>query len=245
VERERERERETEKTKTPPLQATVFFNCSPLLLILPLLHPLSSFFLRYNMERLLYYLTGCDSDLISKWYRELEANGKVKLPARWVEAWKEQGFLSARVDDEAMLAEMSSLQSEQGYVACPHSSVGFAAARSTGLFVASSPVNKEGGGGGGGGGEQQQHPCCVMATASACKFQESVTAGLGEGGWAEYASSPLYPASALEILAKPEVQPVLFEAAAGRKLSENQEAWESQMRDIIVSFASPGKQRRH
>mmetsp|Transcript_10118 Transcript_10118/g.20254 ORF Transcript_10118/g.20254 Transcript_10118/m.20254 type:complete len:285 (-) Transcript_10118:98-952(-) len=102
-----------------------------------------------------------------------------------------------------------------------------------------------GGGGGGGGGEQQQHPCCVMATASACKFQESVTAGLGEGGWAEYASSPLYPASALEILAKPEVQPVLFEAAAGRKLSENQEAWESQMRDIIVSFASPGKQRRH
>ena len=175
-----------------------------------------------------------------------------------------QGFFTARIDDPTMLAEMATLKQAAGYVACPHSSIGFAAARITGLLVetttkteaAAAMVQNGGGGDGGGAGivEEEQSassssssssssgsgnfsPCVVMATASPCKFQESVTAGLGEGGWAEYRASPMFPASAAGILAKAEVRPTAFDAADGKTLTENQAVWESEMRAIIMKFA--------
>jgi threonine synthase len=180
-----------------------------------------------------------------------------------------QGFLTARIDDPTMLAEMVRLKQASGYVACPHSSIGFAAARITGLIVETTTTKTEAvaaaaaavaaavpiGGGGASSVEEEQNPsksssssssssgnnslspCVVMATASPCKFQESVTVGLGKGGWAEYRASPMFPASAAGILAKAEVCPTAFDAADDKTLTENQAVWESKMRAIIMKFA--------
>jgi len=183
----------------------------------------------YNMERLLYFLTNKDSSLIKAWYSELEANGKFELPELWVGALKDAGFQSARVDDEATKAEMVALaRVEVGYVACPHACVAFAAAKQLGLWPRSSAQQAEG-----------ARPCCVMATASPCKFRESVTEGLGAPGWETYAAGPGFPASAREIMAKPEVPPTLLTAAPGEGgLNASQRVWEGQLRDIVVKFSA-------
>ena len=44
--------------------------------------------------------------------------------------------------------------------------------------------------------EQGSPPCCIIATASPCKFEVSVTTAVGADKWREYADGPKYPKEA-------------------------------------------------
>ena len=118
----------------------------------------------YNMERVLYYLTGQDTALIRTWMAEMDATGRLTLPANWLQKMQEV-FASARVDDEAMCACIRKSAEEYSYLPCPHSAVALAAHFAT---------------------CETAVPRVVFATASPCKFEHSVATALGSDAWKRY-----------------------------------------------------------
>lgn len=177
----------------------------------------------YNMERLLYYLTGEDSSLIASWMGEAERSGQLTLPQQWLA--KMQGvFSSSRVDDSAMCSAMRRALEEHSYLADPHTSVALAAAwrfandtSTTSGSLASLP----------------SVPLAVLATASPCKFEASVTAAVGASSWAAFAAGPGFPAAARQVLALPEGP--CGQLRARGSLSESQAAWEMEVREMLES----------
>jgi threonine synthase len=63
-----------------------------------------------------------------------------------------------------------------------------------------------------------------LATASPCKFEESVTAALGEEGWNEFREK-FFPAKAAEFMAKAEVPPFVYTSIDGEPLAKIQIGW--------------------
>ena len=124
----------------------------------------------YNMERILFYLTGEDSRLVKTWMTQMDATGRLTLPEDWLRKLQEI-FSSARVDDDAMCACIRKSTEEYGYLLCPHSAVALAAHFSTrtGESVAEKP-----------------QASVVFATASPCKFEHSVVTALGRNAWSQY-----------------------------------------------------------
>ena len=121
---------------------------------------------------------------------------------------------------------MNHLIATEKYLACPHTCVAIAAARSLGLYpprdYASNSV---------GLCAPVGAPCVVMATASPCKFRESVSASIGEDGWAEYEATSL-PESARAILAAEETPPEKFHADK-EDLKATQQRWEMDLRELV------------
>ena len=77
-------------------------------------------------------------------------------------------------------------------------------------------------------------PVAVMSTASPCKFQESVTVALGAETWEQYYhNSEQFPSSAKQLFTKPETEPILYRFDRTKSLAENQIDWESQTRRLI------------
>lgn len=117
----------------------------------------------YNMERILYYLTGEQTPLIRTWMETMDGTGQLSLPQPWLDKLQSI-FGSCRVDDEAMCSALRRAYEQHGYLADPHSAVALAAAWKVGA-------------------DGSKVPLAVLATASPCKFQASVTAALGSERW--------------------------------------------------------------
>ncbi|GMI50617.1 hypothetical protein ScalyP_jg7744, partial [Parmales sp. scaly parma] len=172
----------------------------------------------YNMERLLFYLTNSNSNLIASWYESMSAaNQKLTIPPEWL-AKLQLEFKSARINDEAMCQAMKRTHEKYKYYCDPHTSVAIAGAEELGYFANDNNNN---------------NPVAIMATASPVKFQESVTIALGPEAWEEYKSSPAYPANAKGLELKSETPPTLLERAADQSLEQAQQDWEATVRKII------------
>ena len=172
----------------------------------------------YNAERLLYYLTGCKSDLIKKWYQQMDATRKLDLPPEWL-AKLQKRFTSARVTDEQMCATLRRVYKTHAYLADPHTAVALDAAQQLGYDVDRGP---------------SAPPVAILSTASPCKFEEAVTVAVGSDAWQSYVASNNFPASAKAVLAKREITPIRYQAL--ETLEDSQLAWERQAREILAQL---------
>jgi len=169
----------------------------------------------YNMERVLYFASGRDSERIASWYQGMESHGAIKVDSTFLLTLQEE-FRSARIDDETMCEEMRKYLQEFGYLCDPHTSVAVGAARMLGYM-------DEGGG-------KNANKACVMATASPCKFEESVGIAIGKEGWREYRESSAYPGGGMgdgELAA-------VFERASGDGAEETTVLWMSKVKELLL-----------
>jgi threonine synthase len=219
--------------------------------------------LPYNLERLLFYLTGQDHAQVKIWYDRLECNrgessSSIDLTeeissdhsASEVDASTERTinsnnnnswlaklqteFRSARVTDSALCATIQHVLETYGYWADPHTGVAFDAAKQLGYLSTSLP--EEGGSGGiGGGSGVSTSVVAIMATASPCKFEAAMTKILGLDKWKEY---ELYhfPTRGKDLKDKKEKSPLRYLADEGKTLKENQLAWESKTKELIAKL---------
>eukprot|EP00928_Gymnodinium_smaydae_P027731 TRINITY_DN21349_c0_g1_i1.p2 TRINITY_DN21349_c0_g1~~TRINITY_DN21349_c0_g1_i1.p2 ORF type:complete len:520 (+),score=142.01 TRINITY_DN21349_c0_g1_i1:51-1610(+) len=183
----------------------------------------------YNMERILYYLTGEDSKLIASWMGEMDQTGRLTLPPRW-HAALQASFASSRVDDAAMAAAMRRALDAFGYLADPHTAVALAAAWDV-YGADGDGVDVAAGSGGSDAGPGSRRPVAVMATASPCKFEACVSEAVGVERWRSYAASAAFPASARAVLAAAERPPERFRRK--HDLAATQAAWELEVRRML------------
>eukprot|EP00405_Crypthecodinium_cohnii_P009754 CAMPEP_0206439058 /NCGR_PEP_ID=MMETSP0324_2-20121206/11992_1 /ASSEMBLY_ACC=CAM_ASM_000836 /TAXON_ID=2866 /ORGANISM="Crypthecodinium cohnii, Strain Seligo" /LENGTH=509 /DNA_ID=CAMNT_0053906621 /DNA_START=20 /DNA_END=1549 /DNA_ORIENTATION=+ len=169
----------------------------------------------YNMERLLYYLTGEDSALVSSWMKVMDETGKLTLPDRWLNELK-QHFSSRRVDDEATCKAMEHAYRQHQYLADPHTSVALSAA----WHIYGEEADPS-----------ASPPVVVMATASPCKFEDSVSIALGSETWQKYIASSEFPEAARQILQAKEKAFDKLEKEGSLKASQS--AWESAVREWL------------
>jgi threonine synthase len=132
-------------------------------------------------------------------------------------------FKSAVVTDDELCETIREVLDSYDYWTDPHTGVAFGAARKLGYIdwdVCEKKVSA---------------PVALLATASPCKFQESVTVALGKDKWKEYMDND-FPELAKEILTREEDPPVLYEAKPGKSLEENQVEWETKARGLIAGL---------
>jgi len=173
----------------------------------------------YNFERILFYLTNGNYSLISEWMTCMESNNKLDLDAIWLRKLQDD-FRSARVTDAEMCEAMKSVIVNDDYFIDPHTAVAIAAAKKLGYFVKAS------------GG--QPYSFVILATASPCKLQESVSAAIGKSGWEDYCDSS-FPCRAENVLQKEEIPPTFYPRANGT-LADTQTDWETRAITIIDSM---------
>jgi len=86
--------------------------------------------------------------------------------------------------------------------------------------------------------KEKKNAVAILATASACKFEESVTFAMGKEEWNKYFNSESFPNLGKVVLEKPEIEPAFYGWEKGRSLAEVQLQWERMALDIISeSFA--------
>ena len=173
--------------------------------------------LPYNLERLLFYLTGGDHSQVRKWYSGLETSGRTNLQTEWLERLQQE-FRSARVTDEELCSTLKVTLETWGYWACPNTGVAFAAAKQLNYFD-----------------DANEKTVALLATASPCKFQEAVTVALGQQKWKEYEQNH-FPALGKQIMRNPEQPPIIYRTTAGKTLKENQVEWERMARELIKNL---------
>jgi threonine synthase len=191
---------------------------------------------------LLYYLTDENSTLVREWMTTVDgASSKFTLDQEWLVKLQTE-FRSARVDDLEMCQTMRSVLLGEGwnYVADPHTAVALSAAEQLGYcsFCIGGSEKK---------GEDYvditRTPACddvkgcaavvVLSTASPCKFQESVTAALGEQGWKDYVNSAAFPPKAKNVWTKPDQPPIVFEGN-NLTLEQKEQIWQIKLQRLLV-----------
>jgi threonine synthase len=169
----------------------------------------------YNFERLLFYLTGGGQQgLVKEWMQQMEETNQLDLPTEWLRKLQTD-FAAARVPDDSMCARLQTVWQDYQYLADPHTAVALDAAHQLGYTSATSTPTT---------------PVAILATASPCKFEESVTAAVGNQVWQQYVQGD-FPPAAKTILERAQVPPVHY--AARESLEESQVAWEKQAREIL------------
>jgi len=110
-----------------------------------------------NFERLLFEATGRDGPGVARAYSDLSRQGQGDLPKGLAEWFLTNGLSAERVSDQQTLEEMRRTLAETGWIVCPHTAVGLAAARRA----------------------SADGPIVSLATAHAAKFPETVRLALG------------------------------------------------------------------
>jgi threonine synthase len=195
----------------------------------------------YNFERLLYYLTNENSILVQQWMTTLEATDKIDLDTTWHTKLQNE-FASASINDNELCNVIQYIQEQYNYLPDPHTAVAFGAAIKLGYITpalsslsSSSSIVLD-------GVSSEFDPSSVggtviVATASPCKFQESMTEAIGTEVWDKYFTSNNYPSGAKDILSRPEIPPTHY-AKYGSTLEESQIEWEQLSCDIIQTKLS-------
>jgi threonine synthase len=131
----------------------------------PTISPAMDIQLPSNFERLFFEATsadgkpeGRDGAVVAKTYAELASRGTGAIPADVATRLGSMGLAAERVSDEQTRIEMKTTLAETGWVVCPHTAVGLAAARRT---------------------RHEAGPIVTLATAHAAKFPETVKDVLG------------------------------------------------------------------
>jgi threonine synthase len=176
----------------------------------------------YNFERLLFYLTGQNHDLVNKWMSTMEATSKLDLDDSWHKKLMTD-FMSARITDDEMCSSMKKVYDELGYCIDPHTAVAVAAADKMDYDLYNTNYNGK--------------PYAILSTASPCKFEESVTIGIGPIKWNEYRKSN-FPSRAVSVLERDEIEPFLYKWLEGQTLDEVEKEWEQLARNLILEHFS-------
>jgi threonine synthase len=124
----------------------------------PTLSPAMDIQLPSNFERLLFEATERDGAAVASAYATLAAKGEAPLPKAAAAKLGAMGLSAERVSDQETMEEMKRTHAETGWIVCPHTAVGLAAARRT---------------------RQADGPIVSLATAHAAKFPETVKKALG------------------------------------------------------------------
>ncbi|MDP3739341.1 MAG: threonine synthase [Hyphomonadaceae bacterium] len=111
-----------------------------------------------NFERLLFEASGRDGGAVAAAYALLASKGEAPLPKTAATKLGDMGLSAERVSDGETVEEMKRAHAETGWIVCPHTAVGLAAARRT---------------------RQADGPIVTLATAHAAKFPETVEKALG------------------------------------------------------------------
>ncbi len=172
-----------------------------------------------------------DPDQVRVWMNKVDSTDKLDLDTKWLERLQNE-FNSARVDDRELCQTLLEIWDEYEYIADPHTAVALAAAKKLGYF---GPKPTSTG----------VRLCAVLATASPCKFQESVTEALGEEGWQNYYNSIYFPAHAKLTLNLKEQSVIEYKWTHGADLIAVQSEWELKLRSIISDLLSPKETLRH
>ncbi len=111
-----------------------------------------------NFERLLFEASGRDGAAVANAYATLAAKGEAPLPKAAAAKLGDMGLSAERVSDKETVEEMKRTHAETGWIVCPHTAVGLAAARRN---------------------RHADGPVVTLATAHAAKFPETVRQALG------------------------------------------------------------------
>jgi threonine synthase len=111
-----------------------------------------------NFERLFFEASGRDGAAVAAAYALLASKGEAPLPKAAATKLGSMGLSAERVSDVETIEEMKRTHAETGWIVCPHTAVGLAAARRT---------------------RQADGPIVTLATAHAAKFPETVEKALG------------------------------------------------------------------
>lgn len=111
-----------------------------------------------NFERLLFEAAGRDGAAVASAYAQLANSGEAPLPKSAAAKLGTMGLSAERVSDHETIDEMKRTHAETGWIVCPHTAVGLAAARRS---------------------PHVDGPVVTLATAHAAKFPETVKQALG------------------------------------------------------------------
>ena len=178
----------------------------------------------YNFERIAFYATGCNHDLIKKWMTTMEETQQLTLENEWLSRLQND-FCSARVTDDEMCYALRKVYGTLKYVADPHTAVAMAAAEKLGYEFTRDPTEDN---------DNDMIPMVLIATASPCKFQHAVEVALGKDGWKEWEEKS-FPTRAKETLQKKEDKPYHYPKMDKASLSDTQAQWRKMMLDIVHS----------
>lgn len=176
----------------------------------------------YNFERLLYYITDGDDVKIRDYYvRGMEPHGQFDLDASTL-AKLQLHFSSARVIDKDMChATFWMYRTHNRYLVDPHTAVAVSAALQLGYLKESTDT-------------QNAIICCILATASPCKFQDAVVTAVGKEAWDAYCVSSNFPVEARKILELPEQEPILYPKSDD--FEATQLDWEQRTRKLVADL---------
>ena len=113
-----------------------------------------------NLERLLYLMSGCDTELVANLMKDLNTKGCYTVPDGMLAAIKKE-FWAGCCGDEGAQAVIGKVWAENHYLCDPHTATGWA--------VAEDYVNQTG----------DKRPMVVLSTASPYKFPAAVLEAIG------------------------------------------------------------------
>ena len=168
----------------------------------------------YNFERMIYYITNENDVLVKEYYEKLETTDQMTIPSEYLQKIQTI-FQSARVTDTQMCDAIRYIyDTYHQYMIDPHTAVAFSAAFQLQYIrrqqqqqqqTLLSDVDRK--------GESKSQPCpeqnhnatplsvtVILATASPCKFEHSVSTAVGSKTWDTYIHSTAYPEHAKRIL---------------------------------------------
>ena len=124
----------------------------------PTISPAMDIQLPSNFERLLFEASDRDGAAVASAYAQLASKGEAPLPKTAAAKLGAMGLSAERVSDTETAEEMKRTRAETGWIVCPHTAVGLAAARRN---------------------RSADGPIVTLATAHAAKFPETVEQALG------------------------------------------------------------------
>lgn len=163
----------------------------------------------YNFERVLFYSTNENAAYVKTFYEEQPETSRMLDSS--VHSVLSKTFGSTSISDDEMKDAMLKTYQEHGYLSDPHTAVALAGVQKLGLH---------------------QRPIVLMATASPCKFQETVVDAMGQDVWDTYAATEPALQNILE-----ERAPIIY-PKVGETLEETQTHWESLLRDVLRKLES-------
>lgn len=175
----------------------------------------------YNFEQIVFYVTGGNHALIKEWMTIMEQTQQLTLEGTWLATLK-QDFCSARVTDNEMCNALREVYASLTNVADPHTAVAMAAAAKLGYSITEKSSLDE----------KSSLPLVIVATASPCKFEDTLTVALGQDGWKQWERHS-FPARARNMLQLVENTPILYRRDEGASLIEVQSKWREMMVGIV------------
>ena len=160
----------------------------------------------YNFERMIYYITNENDKVVREYYENLETTDQMTIPLEYLQKIQTI-FQSARVTDTQMCNAIRYIYDTYNqYMIDPHTAVAFSAAFQLQYIhqhhqqqespvvpetAADEPVTLH---------QNHDSTTVILATASPCKFEHSVSTAVGAATWDTYLNSTAYPKPAKRIL---------------------------------------------